>query len=370
MPTIDSRLTTHQYRRLAEGLLKQAIGAPKEQKQDLISDALRYLTRARAQEEHQTSSQTAPSETDAADELQNQERQIRQLIKQALETPTPEEFVKFLDFTTKFRRLSVWNAYMARIQRPGAHVIATEREWQSVGRYVLPDAVPIMILWPFRPIRLVYELEDTGPPYSRDSISDPFAVQGDFQPKVLSNLTSNLKKQRRFKIIVETRRHGSLRAGTVATQGTIWNLQNEEIGKIARQNATSESQTTQNGIPAFRVTVNERLADPERFVTIAHELAHIFCGHLGGCVSRGNKGQDESGWPDRRGLGKHEREIEAEATAFHVASRAGLVTGSAAYLAPHVRGANLTKISVETVVRAAARIERLAKIRYGSMDFG
>ena len=60
--------------------------------------------------------------------------------------------------------------------------------------------------------------------------------------------------------------------------------------------------------------MNERLADPERFVTIAHELAHIFCGHLGGSVSHGSKGQDESGWPDRRGLGKHEREIEAEAT--------------------------------------------------------
>jgi hypothetical protein len=30
----------------------------------------------------------------------------------------------------------------------------------------------------------------------------------------------------------------------------------------------------------------------------------------------------------------------------------------------------MVKISLELVVRAAARIERLAKIRYGSMDFG
>ena len=60
-------------------------------------------------------------------------------------------------------------------------------------------------------------------------------------------------------------------------------------------------------------------------------------------------------------------EVEAEATAFQVASRAGLVTRSAAYLAPHVRKAGMAKISLELVVRAAARIERLAKIRYGSM---
>jgi hypothetical protein len=37
-------------------------------------------------------------------------------------------------------------------QRPGARVIASEFEWQTVGRCVLPDAVPIIILWPFSPI--------------------------------------------------------------------------------------------------------------------------------------------------------------------------------------------------------------------------
>ena len=46
---------------------------------------------------------------------------------------------------------------MAYIQRPGARIIASEFEWQTVGRYVQPDAVPIIILWPFSPIRFVYE---------------------------------------------------------------------------------------------------------------------------------------------------------------------------------------------------------------------
>jgi hypothetical protein len=102
--------------------------------------------------------------------------QVRQLIKQAIESPTPEGFADFLDFTNKFRRLAVWNARMAHIQRPGASIIATEYEWKRVGRYVLPDAVPIIILWPFSPIRFVYELADTGPTIDRESIQDPFAV--------------------------------------------------------------------------------------------------------------------------------------------------------------------------------------------------
>jgi hypothetical protein len=121
--------------------------------------------------------------------------QVRQLIKKALDTPTPEGLADFLNFTTRFRRLAVWNARMAYIQRPGARVIATEHEWQMVGRHVQPDAVPIIILWPFSPIRFVYEVEDTGPPIDRVSINDPFALKGEFQPRVLSRLESALKKQ-------------------------------------------------------------------------------------------------------------------------------------------------------------------------------
>jgi hypothetical protein len=56
---------------------------------------------------------------------------------------------------------------MAYIQRPGARVIATEYEWKSEKRFVKPDAAPIIILWPFSPIRFVYELEDTGPEIDR-----------------------------------------------------------------------------------------------------------------------------------------------------------------------------------------------------------
>jgi hypothetical protein len=67
-------------------------------------------------------------------------------------------------------------------QRLGARVIASELEWQTVGRCVLPDAVPIIILWPFSPVRFVY----TGPPIDRESINDFFAAQGEFRIGTLS----------------------------------------------------------------------------------------------------------------------------------------------------------------------------------------
>ena len=90
--------------------------------------------------------------------------------------------------------------------------------------------------------------------------------------------------------------------------------------------------------------------------------------HLGECAS-GKGNDDESGWPNRRSLGKNEKEIEAEAVTYLVASRAGVVPASAQYIKSYASCSDMTKVDLELVVRSAARIERLAKIRYGSMAF-
>lgn len=68
-------------------------------------------------------------------------------------------------------------------------------------------------------------------------------------------------------------------------------------------------------------------------------------------------------------MGLAEREVEAEAVAFLAASRAGLTTGSAAYLKTHAERAVMKKIDIDLIVSAAARIERIAKIHSGSMAF-
>ena len=144
--------------------------------------------------------------------------QVRQLIKQAIEIPTPDGIANFLNFSTAFRRLGIWNARMAYIQRPGARIIASEYEWKTVSRSVVADAVPIMILWPFSPIRYVYELEDTEPRIDREAIKDPFAAKGNFDPRALPTLMASLQKQKRFKIIIQGRRLGFSYAGSAVPQ--------------------------------------------------------------------------------------------------------------------------------------------------------
>ena len=307
------------------------------------------------------------------DSIEPAHQQVRQLIKQALDAPSADDLKDYLNFATRFRRMAVWNTRMIYIQRPGARVIASEYEWSMAGRYVVPDAVPIIILWPFSPIRFVYELADTGPPIDRENFKDPFAVTGEFHDSALSILSSNLKKQKTFEIQIELRRQGFSYAGSASAHGLadhhscVSPLDDGLIGAFAHNNATISEPNPK--VNLFRITINDRLKPKERFATLAHELGHIFCGHLGGCTASAGREQDESGWPDRRPLGKHEKEIEAEAIAFLIAARAGLTTRSAEYLAVHAQRADIGDIDIDLVVRAAARIERLAKIHYGRVMF-
>ena len=364
---MNSRPTIHQYRRLAEGLLRKALEAPLESKQDFIHHAVSYLAFARAQEQSDGSSvEGISSDLLNSDDTENRYRQVRQLIKQAIEMPTPDGIANFLNFSTSFRRLGIWNARMAYIQRPGARIIASEYEWKTVSRSVVPDAIPIMILWPFSPIRYVYELEDTEPPIDREAIKDPFAANGHFHPQMLPTLISSLRKQKRFKIIIEGRRQGFSRAGSAATHGVGPAVSNggplehgASFGEFAGQNAASSDEQVTEGVASYRVTFNDRLNPTQRFITIAHELGHIFLGHLGECAS-GKGNDDESGWPNRRWLGKNEQEIEAEAVAYLVASRAGVVPASAQYIKDYASRSDMTKVDLGLVVRSAARIERLA----------
>jgi hypothetical protein len=146
---MNSRPTIQQYRRLAEGLLRKALEAPPENKQDLIHHAVSYLAYARAQESADEAG-GFPTDPPKPDELEEGYHQVRQLIKQAIELPTPDSIASFLNYSNAFRRLGIWNARMAYIQRPGARVIASEYEWKTVSRSVVPDAIPIMILRAFQ----------------------------------------------------------------------------------------------------------------------------------------------------------------------------------------------------------------------------
>ena len=102
----------------------------------------------------------------------------------------------------------------------------------------------------------------------------------------------------------------------------------------------------------YTMIVNRKLCWEEKFATIAHELGHLFCGHLG------NPLMDL--WPDRSSCDLQVREFEAESVSWLVCERAGIYTPSEKYLSGYLyEHDEIPRISLESVLRAAGWIEKM-----------
>lgn len=89
---------------------------------------------------------------------------------------------------------------------------------------------------------------------------------------------------------------------------------------------------------------------PVQLVTIAHELAHLFLGHLGLDV--------KLHIPDRRGLSHDQAELEAESVAYLVCERNGVKSASETYLTNFVKAnTTIADVGVYQVMRAAGQVE-------------
>lgn len=102
----------------------------------------------------------------------------------------------------------------------------------------------------------------------------------------------------------------------------------------------------------YHLVVNQNHSKEEKFATIAHELGHLYCGHLGT--------PNENWWPDRRKEHINIREFEAESVAWLVCERAGLKNPSAEYLSGYMNeNAQIPQVSLENVLKAAGMIEAM-----------
>ena len=78
----------------------------------------------------------------------------------------------------------------------------------------------------------------------------------------------------------------------------------------------------------YDLVINARQGREAQYATIVHELAHLYCGHLGT--------PNDQWWPDRRGLRHDIQELEAESVTYMVCLRSGIDNPSEQYLAGYV----------------------------------
>jgi len=125
---------------------------------------------------------------------------------------------------------------------------------------------------------------------------------------------------------VSERANGSQRAGSI---------QPAAAGQHLKFTSAKRQVPGSTQIPLwFEIQLNRNLSTESRYGTLIHELAHLYCGHLG--TPNGRR------WPDRQNLSQVVREFEAESVGYLVCVRLGVDTASDEYLAGYVRKCPVT----------------------------
>ena len=261
-------------------------------------------------------------------------RLLDELVSRALAYRSSDELKALLEFNRRFPHLAPYNVMLLHVQNPGISHALRAPDWErKYLRRVKPGARPYVILQTMGPVGFVFDVGDTEPmdllaPPLPETVTNPFPTRGDLPPRAAPHLLAACNQLR---ITVDEHDYGTSLAG--------------RVDRVEEKHCD------------FLVGLNSRHSSAQKFGSLAHELGHVFCGHLG---------RTKSGfWPDRREMAKRVKEFEAEAVAYLVTDRMGLDIGSAGYLAAYLEPRReLPNYSLEAVLKAAGKVEEMAAGRF------
>lgn len=236
------------------------------------------------------------------------------------------EYKALLEFVVRLRNFAPFNALLLQVQKPGLTYAASARDWRDrFGRAPKEGARPLLILWPFGPVALVYDVLDTeGDELPQDVAS--FFAQG---PIDQARLVSFMTRSNRRGIECHAIDAGDGKAGSI---------------RVVKRGATDKDTTL------YRMHVNRNHAANVQFATLAHELGHLFLGHLGP--------DKVLNVPERRTMAHRQIELEAESVSFLVCARNGVTSKAEAYLAAYVeRNTTIEEVDLYQIMRAAGQVE-------------
>ena len=254
--------------------------------------------------------------------------------RRALAYHSGPELKALVEFTRRFPHLAPYNAMLLHVQNPDIGYALRASDWErKYGRRVKPTARPYVILWTMGPVAFVFDLSDTKPidpehDLVPEIVTNPFPAKGQPPPGAMDRLRSACAM---IGIDIDLRDLGTSLAGNV-------------------------QRLTRGGVD-FHIALNSNHTEAQQLGTFAHELAHVFCGHLG--VT------ERAFWIDRPDVAHAAREIEAEATAYFVTARLNLDIASVSYLAGYVKPDQpLPSFSLDAVLKAAGKIEEMLAGRF------
>ena len=249
------------------------------------------------------------------------------LLRDVENLKSRESIVALCKLAVRFRKLAPFNAMLIYMQRPDATTVLRAEQWRELKRFPKASARPVVILAAFGPVEFVYDKADT---------------EGDEVPEQLNlgNLGGNA-------FGVDGRLSGEQLARFYEQCGKFGVFVEEHSEKVQRAGQCSRMEKD-----LFEIRLNIDHRTEQKFATLCHELAHIFCGHIGPV-----KGVAD----DRRWRTYGAMETEAELTSYLVASRFGIEPHSGDYLKWFTVGGNVPEFSLETVLVATGKVESLLR---------
>ena len=271
-------------------------------------------------------------------------RALDELFSLTSQYRSGETYHELLKFVSRFRRYAPYNAMLVHIQKPGSRFVAPPSRWmKQYGRTIKPGAQPMVILQPMGPVMFVFDVSDTEGNPLPPEVENPFEVRGG---TIGNGLQRTVQNACRDGIRITTVRHGSQRAGSIGRTSA--------TGHVRFLTRTKPDEVYLDVPLRYEMLLNENHAPESQYATLVHELAHLYCGHLGT--------PNEKWWPDRRGLNLNVREFEAESVAYLVCRRRGIDPKSDEYLSGYLKdGTEVPPISLESVMKVAGLIESMGR---------
>ena len=249
---------------------------------------------------------------------------IDQLISETKLYSRADALKELLDFTSRLRHIAPFNLMLLHVQKPGLSYAATAKDWFNRFHCTpKPHARPLVILRNFGPVEFVFDVLDVTPDVPEAAYS--FPTKGNI---VFGWISGTIKKLSMERIEVTTVQYGDYKAGQVKML--------IDFGDPSQKNK-------------FELVINNSHPENIQFVTLMHELAHIYLGHCGADAKRGIKARTD--------MEKSQKEVEAETVAYVIAKRSGISPKSEKYLENYSAG--FEKFDVHAVLHAAGQIEKL-----------
>ncbi len=260
---------------------------------------------------------------------------LNQLFRDSLLYQTSEEFYGLLRFIQRLRGFAPFNAMLLQIQKPGLQYAASRYDWKRrFNREVKDGARPLVILWPFSPVAFVYDVADTeGDPLPVEA-TDPFRAFGDMQEESIEQFGLLLSRSGIVLLCID------------CGAGLAGNVQRNEPEGLEIINRSKDKKEKSSYIVRLNKSHNPNV----QFVTLVHELAHLYLGHLG---------PDKALAIPERWIPDHDTaELEAESVSFLVCTRRGIHSNAEQYLAEFVKhNKTVERLDIYAVLKAAGKIE-------------